>query len=308
MAPSPGQRSISQSLGPNRSPMTRTAHSRLAAGCSTPTASHWPAPGSMCALCRRHWNEIDPMAARQKGRVAATDADGRFHFELDKGSSHVSYDSGQAGWHKAQVAVAAPGFAPAWVEAGDMVKQGDMALRLVRDDVPVRGRVLDAQGRPVAGVTVRIRAIWEVKDGIDLDALLASGVRYEDLYQIAILWGAARLGGPELATGPRVTLARRPERLDHRRRRTIRGPGDRPRPHRPAGVPRRRRGRRHARRDGPRREGAAQCPAAARHALRDSLGGRQGAFLGSTPRGRRSSDRPSNTSPARPSRSRASSA
>jgi protocatechuate 3,4-dioxygenase beta subunit len=27
---------------------------------------------------------IDPMAARQKGRVAATDADGRFQFELDK--------------------------------------------------------------------------------------------------------------------------------------------------------------------------------------------------------------------------------
>ena len=136
-----------------------------------------------------HWNEIDMMAARQKGRVALTDADGRFHFGLDKGASHVSYDSGQAGWHKAQVAVAAPGFAPAWVDAGDLVKQGEIALRLVRDDVPVRGRVLDAQGRPVAGVTVRMRTIWEVKDGIDLDALLASGVPYEDLYRIARHYG-----------------------------------------------------------------------------------------------------------------------
>ncbi len=89
----------------------------------------------------RGWSENDPMAARQKGRVASTDADGRFHFELDKGASDGSYWSGVTGWHKAQIAVAAPGFAPAWVEAGDMVKRGEMALRLVRDDVPVRGRV-----------------------------------------------------------------------------------------------------------------------------------------------------------------------
>ena len=138
----------------------------------------------------RRWSENDPMAARQKGRVASTDADGRFHFELDKGASDGSYWRGVTGWHKAQIAVAAPGFAPAWVEAGDMVKRGEMALRLVRDDVPVRGRVLDSQGRPVAGVVVRIRAIWEVNDGVDLDAMLASGaVDEENMFQIARRYG-----------------------------------------------------------------------------------------------------------------------
>ncbi len=81
------------------------------------------------------------------------------------------------------------GFAPAWVEAGDMVKRGETALRLVRDDVPVRGRVLDSQGRPVAGVTVRIRAIWEVNGGIDLDAMLDSGAVPENMLQIARLYG-----------------------------------------------------------------------------------------------------------------------
>ena len=136
------------------------------------------------------WSENDPMAARQKGRVASTDADGRFHFELDKGASDGSYWRGVTGWHKAQIAVAAPGFAPAWVEAGDMVKRGEMALRLVRDDVPVRGRVLDSQGRPVAGVVVRVRAIWEVNDGVDLDAMLASGaVDEENMFQIARRYG-----------------------------------------------------------------------------------------------------------------------
>ena len=36
------------------------------------------------------WLPNNPMAARQKGQVAATDADGRFHFELDKGASDGS--------------------------------------------------------------------------------------------------------------------------------------------------------------------------------------------------------------------------
>ena len=138
----------------------------------------------------RRWSDNDPMAARQKGRVASTDADGRFHFELDKGASDGAYWRGVTGWHKAQIAVAAPGFAPAWVEAGDMVKRGEMALRLVRDDVPVRGRVVDSQGRPVAGVVVRVRAIWEVNDGVDRDALLASGaVDEENISQIARRYG-----------------------------------------------------------------------------------------------------------------------
>jgi RNA polymerase sigma factor (sigma-70 family) len=136
------------------------------------------------------WSDNDPMAARQKGRVASTGADGRFHFELDKGASDGSYWRAVIGWHKAQIAAAAPGFAPAWVEAGDMVKRGEVALSLVRDDVPVRGRVVDSQGRPVAGVVVRIRAIWEVNNGIDLDAMLASGaVDEEDMLRIARRYG-----------------------------------------------------------------------------------------------------------------------
>jgi RNA polymerase sigma factor (sigma-70 family) len=137
------------------------------------------------------WGVLDPMAARQKGRVAATDAAGRFHFDLDKGASDGSYYSSVTGWHKAQIAVAAPGFAPAWVDAGDLVKRGEVALRLVRDDVPVRGRVLDSQGRPVAGVVVRVRAIWEVNGGVDLDAMLASGAVDEDMSQMARRYGDA---------------------------------------------------------------------------------------------------------------------
>ena len=74
------------------------------------------------------WLPIDPMAARQKGRVAVTDADGRFHFELDKAAGDIP-SSGEISWHEAQIAAAAPGFAPAWVEAADLVegRRGDAA-------------------------------------------------------------------------------------------------------------------------------------------------------------------------------------
>jgi RNA polymerase sigma factor (sigma-70 family) len=142
------------------------------------------------------WLPIDPTAARQKGRVAVTDADGQFHFEIDKGSSEVSSEGGP-GWHKAQIVAAARRFGPAWVEAGDLVKAGEASLRLVRDDVPVRGHVVDSQGRPVAGVAVRTQLIWEAKDGVDLDAMLASGelderqmAREYGLYQRAPTWQA----------------------------------------------------------------------------------------------------------------------
>ena len=309
-APPSGQRPIPPSRSRNRAPPTRPAHSRLAAGCSTPTASRWPAPGSTCATMPNvvgarstRWPRGRRGVWRRRMRTAGSIS------SWTRVRAMARTGSGVTGWHKAQIAVAAPGFAPAWVEAGDMVKRGEMALRLVRDDVPVRGRVLDSQGRPVAGVVVRIRAIWEVNDGVDLDAMLASGAVDENMYRIARRYGdVARLGDPDLASGSRATLARGPERLDHRRRRSVRGPGDRARPHRPAGIPRRRRGGRHTRRDGPPREGAAQGPAAAQRAGRWRSRTAKPRSLASTRRGRSSSARPSTTSPARPSRSSASSA
>ena len=120
------------------------------------------------------WGPVDPMAARQKGRIATTDELGRFQFELDKDSGDPQ-SSGDDAWQQVQIAATAPGFALAWVEAGDLLKGGDATLKLCRDDLPVRGRVLDSQGRPVAGVTVRIQSIWEAKKGLDLDEMLTTG-------------------------------------------------------------------------------------------------------------------------------------
>jgi protocatechuate 3,4-dioxygenase beta subunit len=106
-------------------------------------------------------------------RVAAADADGRFRFDLDKSASDFPYRDFPV-WHGAQIAAEAPGYGPAWVGAGSLLKGGEATLRLVRDDVPIRGRVVDPQGRPIAGVTVYAREILELAERAR-DTSLAAG-------------------------------------------------------------------------------------------------------------------------------------
>jgi hypothetical protein len=53
------------------------------------------------------------------------------------------------------IAAVAPGFGPDWIALRE-ANSGELILRLVKDDVPIKGRVLDLEGRPVAGVTVRV--------------------------------------------------------------------------------------------------------------------------------------------------------
>jgi RNA polymerase sigma factor (sigma-70 family) len=110
----------------------------------------------------------------RSSQVAVTDGDDRFHFDLDKSASDFPYRDYPV-WHDATIAAVAPGYGPAWVTAGSLLKGGEATLQLVRDDVPIRGRVLDSQGRPVAGVTIRARALYELDKGADKDAILASG-------------------------------------------------------------------------------------------------------------------------------------
>ena len=61
-------------------------------------------------------------------------------------------------WKDARLVASAPGFGPAWVREGSIARDvtEEMPLRLVRDDSPINGRLVDLEGRPVAGATVRV--------------------------------------------------------------------------------------------------------------------------------------------------------
>jgi RNA polymerase sigma factor (sigma-70 family) len=90
------------------------------------------------------------------GRVRATaDQDGRFRLTADR--------------DQAPLVAVADGYGPAW--AGDFNKPDGLTLRLVKDDVPITGRVVDLQGKPIAGVTLKPHALKASPTG-KLDAWL----------------------------------------------------------------------------------------------------------------------------------------
>jgi BlaR1 peptidase M56/Carboxypeptidase regulatory-like domain len=65
-----------------------------------------------------------------------------------------------------QIVVTAEGCGPAIIDssAGDGIKR----IRLVKDDVPIRGRLIDLQGRPVVGATIQLVGIfWHPSGNLD---------------------------------------------------------------------------------------------------------------------------------------------
>jgi RNA polymerase sigma factor (sigma-70 family) len=107
-------------------------------------------------------------------RAATSDRDGRFHFPLDKGVSDWLANTNYRGWRADKIVAVKPGYGPARIEAEAVAKGEEATLIMVRDDVPIMGHVLDTQGRPVVGATVKILSIGIPKPDVDLDAALAS--------------------------------------------------------------------------------------------------------------------------------------
>jgi RNA polymerase sigma factor (sigma-70 family) len=62
------------------------------------------------------------------------------------------------------VAATAEGFGPDIRPIGTADRDGHLDLHLVKDDVPIEGRILDLEGRPVAGATVRVARLNAVAD------------------------------------------------------------------------------------------------------------------------------------------------
>jgi protocatechuate 3,4-dioxygenase beta subunit len=81
---------------------------------------------------------------------ATTDADGRFSFRTEPPPAGVE--------DRPQLVAVADGFAADWVDLKNATPGGELTLRLAAD-VPVKGRVLDLEGKPVAGATVHPRSV-----------------------------------------------------------------------------------------------------------------------------------------------------
>jgi RNA polymerase sigma factor (sigma-70 family) len=64
------------------------------------------------------------------------------------------------------VVASAPGFGPGWASAvREPGASGEIATRLVEAGPPIEGRIVDLEGRPVAGARVKAERVWFARDG-----------------------------------------------------------------------------------------------------------------------------------------------
>jgi RNA polymerase sigma factor (sigma-70 family) len=101
----------------------------------------------------------------------ATGADGRFDLSVSDDDPEVKralrMTSGWPhGFGAIQLVATADGYGPAWTDLAE--SKGDVDLRLVRDDVPVEGRLVTLEGRPLAGIEVRTLRVEAPSHPMDL--------------------------------------------------------------------------------------------------------------------------------------------
>jgi RNA polymerase sigma factor (sigma-70 family) len=118
---------------------------------------------------------------------ATSGPDGRFRFAIPRSALEKS---------PPQVMTVARGYGCDWVPVGPA--KAELTLRLVKD-VPVRGRVLDPDGKPVAGAKVRVTGVSAPR-GDDLGGYLEA-IRKEDHgYAFAKSWTGPLPGQPAALT------------------------------------------------------------------------------------------------------------
>ncbi len=109
-----------------------------------------PAVGAQIYVARK-----EDKANGAPSACAVTSETGRFRFSVPAAD--------QEGRQLTAVFAIADGFGPAWIMIP--AKAGEITLRLAKDDVPVKGRIVDLEGKPVPGVTIEVTAIKAPPDG-----------------------------------------------------------------------------------------------------------------------------------------------
>jgi RNA polymerase sigma factor (sigma-70 family) len=96
---------------------------------------------------------------------AISDSEGRFHFTATRKEFDTSYSADP--WNRASPVAVMDGFGlglPRF-DADTPSYDKEVTLQLARDDMPLNGRILDLQGKPVVGATVRVRGIRVPRSG-----------------------------------------------------------------------------------------------------------------------------------------------
>ena len=115
-----------------------------------------PAPGARVSIFRFLFRHM-PGAAQPAAviRVVA-DPNGRFTLTYDR--SQLLDGGRDESWRETTVLAEADGFGLQWAEWQDIVPGTPLTLKL-KSESPIRGRVIDLEGRPVQGVDISIKRI-----------------------------------------------------------------------------------------------------------------------------------------------------
>ena len=129
-----------------------------------------PVAGAIVTVARFRQAGIGPYgweADRQQLDETVTDNEGRF--TLKSGTFEAVKPDDPEEWRLVLAVARAPGFGPAWIVAGSPLLATINRSGCAHDDAPINGRIVDLEGRPVAGVTIKVDSLWEAKstDAID---------------------------------------------------------------------------------------------------------------------------------------------
>ena len=120
---------------------------------------------------------------------AISDAEGAFRFDVMRGDFDKS--SSAQPWNEAMLVARADGYGLGMVErtVGSLVasitspafNRMSLTLRMPKDDVPIKGRILDIDGKPCRGIAVQVEGLQVAKDG-SLDGFLQNAQETRTFY------------------------------------------------------------------------------------------------------------------------------
>jgi protocatechuate 3,4-dioxygenase beta subunit len=123
-------------------------------------------------------------AEKESVARATTGKDGRFQISCVR--SEFS-DRSKTGAPTVTVEAAASGYGCDWTTLGEAEAGRELTLRLVKDDAPISGRILDREGKPVAGAKLRVMRIAAYA-GEDLTKMLQAAGRKTWSPPLALAW------------------------------------------------------------------------------------------------------------------------
>jgi RNA polymerase sigma factor (sigma-70 family) len=136
--------------------------------------------GKPFAGAKLHLLYFTPKALPVPAR-ATSDAEGRFQFKVARADFERSASA--TPWESGMVVAVADGYGLGLHEVvrNKPLPRTDLTIRLAKDDAPLHGRVLDLEGKPVAGVKVRVHGLYAPRKG-DLTDFVKAVKEKQEIY------------------------------------------------------------------------------------------------------------------------------